>query len=67
MKNRSAQVRGLAAYFAAHTHTCCVPPTLNTAVRVEFMARHVPSQAANVTHALFVTLWYRYHLSNFKA
>ena len=28
------------------THACmlgCVPPTLNTAVRVEFMARQVPS------------------------
>ena len=25
-------------------------PTLNIAVRVEFMARQVPSQAGNVTH-----------------
>jgi hypothetical protein len=36
---------------------------LNTAVRVEFMARYVPSQAGNVTHDLFVTLLYRCHLS----
>ena len=28
-----------------------------------FMARHVPSQAGNVTHDLFVTLVYRCHLS----
>ena len=35
----------------------------NIAVRVEFMARHVPSQAGNVTHGLFVTLLYRCHLS----
>jgi hypothetical protein len=28
----------------------------NIAVRVEFMAHHVPSQAGKVTHALFVTL-----------
>ena len=27
-------------------------PTLNIAVRVEFIARHVPSQAGNVTHDL---------------
>ena len=43
-------VRGLAACFAAHTHTCGVPPTLNTAVRVEFMARQVPSQAREMLH-----------------
>ena len=46
-----------------HAYTCCVPPTLNTAVRVEFMVRHVPSQAGNVTHDLFVTRLYRCHLS----
>ena len=28
------------------------------AVRVEFMARHVPSQAGNVTHDLFITLFF---------
>ena len=34
------------------------------AVRVEFMARHVPSQAGNVTHDLVVTLLsHHFHLS----
>jgi hypothetical protein len=39
-------------------HAVCVPPTLNTAVRVEFMVRQVPSQAGNETGEVFDTLLY---------
>ena len=42
---------------------CYLIPTLDIAVRVEFMARQVPSQAGNVTHFLFVTLLSGCHLS----
>ena len=38
-------------------------PGPNIAVRVEFMARHIPSQAGNVTHAVFVPLLSHFHLS----
>ena len=41
------QVRGLAVFVGAHTHTCCVRPGINTAVRVARMARQVPSSARN--------------------
>ena len=44
------------AHKDAHAVCYCVRPGLNTAGRFEFMARHVPSQAGNVTHDLFVTL-----------
>ena len=50
-----------AVFVGAHGCTCCVCPGLNTAVRVEFMARQVPSSAQNVTHDLFVTLLSRCH------
>ena len=52
-------LRGRTRKKDAHPHACCVRPGLNTAVRVEFMARHVTSRAGNVTHDLFVTLLYR--------
>ena len=35
----------------------CVRSTLNIAVRVGFMARHVPSQAGNETSEAFETLF----------
>ena len=41
------QVRGLAVFVGAHTLTCCVRPGLTTAIRVELMARQVPSSARN--------------------
>jgi hypothetical protein len=41
----------------------CVRPGLNTAVRVELMARQVPSRARNVTHDLLVTLLSHSHSS----
>ena len=56
------QVRGLAVFARTQGCTCCVRPGLNTAIRVEFMARHVPSQAGNATHDLFVTRLYPCHL-----
>jgi hypothetical protein len=40
-----------------------VLPTLNIAVRVEFMARHVPSQAGNETSEDFEALLSHSHLS----
>jgi hypothetical protein len=57
------QVRGLAVFEVTQGCTCCVLPTLNIALRVEFMARQVPSQAENVTHDLFVTLLSRCHFA----
>ena len=38
--------------------------TLNIAVRVEFMARHVPSQAGNETREDFETLFVSFTLIN---
>ena len=46
-----------------NAYMLCVPPTLNTAVRVAFMARHVPSQAGNETSEAFDTLLYGCYLS----
>jgi hypothetical protein len=40
-----------------------VRPGIDIAVRVESMARQVPSQAGSVTHDLFVTLLSGCHLS----
>ena len=39
-------------------------PTLNIAVRVEFMARHVPSQAGNETSEDFETLFVSFTFIN---
>jgi hypothetical protein len=36
---------------------CCVRPGPNIAVRVEFMARHISSQAGNETSEVFETLF----------
>ena len=38
----------LSSWAHKDAHGCCVRPGLNTAVRVEFMARHVPSQAGEM-------------------
>mgnify|MGYP007078101371 CR=1 FL=1 len=40
----------------AHKDAHAVRPGLDMAVRVEFMARQVPSQAGKVTNDLFVTI-----------
>ena len=43
---------------------CSVLPTLNIAVRVEFMARHVPSSAGIETSEDFETLFVAFPLIN---
>jgi hypothetical protein len=63
MKNEGSLVRGLTAFEVTRGCTCCVLPTLNIAVRVAFMARHVPSQAGNETSEPFDTLLYGCYLS----
>ena len=42
-------------------------PTLNIAVRVEIMARHVPSQAGNETSEDFETLFVSFTLINSRS
>ena len=49
---------------ATYGCTCCVLPTLNIAVRVAFMARHVPSQAGNETSEDFETLFVSFTFIN---
>ena len=53
----------LSSWAHKDAYAVCAPGLTPRLLRVEFMARHVPSQAGNVTHDLFVTRLYRCHLS----
>ena len=57
--------RGLAVFVGAQGWTCCVRPGPNIAyiaVRVKFMARHVPSEAGNETSEDYETHFVRVRL-----
>ena len=45
----------MAVFVGVHTHTCCVRPGLNTAVRVEFMGRQVPHVREMSPHVIVLS------------